>query len=161
MANLEVVRFGDMDREENVEGFSRSMKLKFQNCGVEFPKNGKFVEVGSGNGTLLNFLRKEGLDIEGVDVEPRGEGVMRADIAALPYKDESFDCVISKHVFDRVVYPSQDEQKGKTMQREIARVLKKGGWYYAAEIFFDDLKGFERIYDRTSNQYPVLYRKIV
>ena len=62
----------------------------------------------------------------GVDVtdEPRGNGnidaAARADLAALPFRDATFDIAISSHVAEHLTQPER-------VFGELARVLKPGG----------------------------------
>ena len=137
----------------------RGMMQKFRNCGIQLPENAKILEVGSGHGDFLEFLKKKGLDVEGVDMNPKGEGITKAKIEKLPYKDESFDCVISKHVFDGREY-FQSPRNQQAMWREIARVLKASGVYYAEEIIFEPIDGFELVPDPRDWRAASVYKKL-
>src|SRR3989344_4613377 len=89
------------------------------------------LEVGSGKGYLLQALRKENIDVVGVDARPRdveSGRLVGARIEQLPFANESFDTVLSEGVFAENVYV-QDQEK---MLAEIARVLKKGGVFLRA-----------------------------
>lgn len=105
----------------------------FGRIGIEFNKQSKILEVGTGTGVTLASLRQGGYDAVGVDARPRGtygkEGVAQARIEALPFQDETFDFILSTLVFDSEVY----EQDTDRMTSEIVRVLKAGGIYAASE----------------------------
>jgi len=162
MSHLDVPVFGrGVEREEDADVFYRRMMLKLKDCGVELPPNARLLEVGSGSGTVLNFLKGKGFNIEGVDIKPRSAEVIKADIAALPYEDESFDCVISKQVFDNVVYPMQSPAVQKAMLREIGRALKKGGIFYAVgEVLDEPLEGLRRLHDPSGDYFISVYIKL-
>ena len=160
MVHLDVPAHGrGIEKDEDAEGFYRRMMLKLKDCGVQLSPKARFLEVGSGSGAVLNRLREKGFDIEGVDNSPRGLGVKKADAATLLYENESFDCVISKQVLDGWVYEQFPENQ-QAMLREIVRVLKKGGVYYAEELLFESIDGLERVSDPTGNQNSWVYKKV-
>jgi len=146
MSDIESLTFGfgrGLEKSET-DTIYRSMLLNFEKNHIPFPTHGKILEVGSGNGNFLEHMRAQGLDVEGVDMAPRGPNVLKANAKHLPYNDESFDLLISKQVFDGVLYDQYPEDQ-RAMLREMTRVLKTGGYYYAMEIFFEDIEGLERI----------------
>ncbi|RJR13598.1 class I SAM-dependent methyltransferase [Candidatus Parcubacteria bacterium] len=158
MTDLESLAFGfgrGLEKSET-DTIYRNMLLAFEKKAIPFPKQGKILEVGSGNGNFLEHMRAKGLDVEGVDIAPRGPNVLKADAKHLPYNDETFDLIISKQVFDGVVYDQYPEDQ-RVMLREMARVLKKDGCYYAMEVFFEDIEGLERIPGQDS--VGTIYRK--
>jgi len=161
MSNLDAPVFGrGIEGEENAEGFYRRMQLKLKDCGVELPQDATFLEVGSGSGAVLSFLKGKGLNIQGIDIEPQNAEIMKADAAALPYEDASFDCIMSKHVFDNIEHPTQSPEVEKTMLREIARVLKSGGIYYAVEMLFEKPpEDLLRLPDRSGDYSIAVYQK--
>lgn len=127
--------------------------------GVDLAKNVKVLEVGSGNAILLDYLKKQGVDVVGTDAQPRGTKespeMVIARIEQLPFPDKSFDVVLSSTVFDDTVY----EQDQNLMMQDIARVLKPQGIYLGYGEFYWDvlpIEGFDRIF---SNVYITAYRK--
>ena len=89
----------------------------------------RILDAGCGTGLNLDHLGAHGIAV-GVDLSDealrfcrqRGAAVARADLLALPFADDSFDCVTS---FD-VLYHRWVEDDGAAL-REMARVLKPGG----------------------------------
>lgn len=89
---------------------------------------GKLLEIGFGDGSMLARLRDLGWDVEGLDVDSvcvdaareRGLTVRQGDLAGQDYPDESFDCVIMRHVQEHVPEPLE-------FLRECRRILKSGG----------------------------------
>lgn len=93
--------------------------------------SGRVLDFGSGNGDLVAFLRRQGRDAYGLELdEPRIRGALKADAAAhvtlygggcpLPFADHAFDWIVSTEVIEHVpgiaAYVS-----------EFARLLKPGG----------------------------------
>jgi len=89
----------------------------------------RMLEVGCGNGSVLAFLRQNGIDIEGGDILLEGlrfcrrrvpsASLYQVDILALPFKDE-FDIVGAFDVLEHV----EDDEKALA---EMNRALKAGG----------------------------------
>lgn len=95
---------------------------------INLSPNAKILELGSGKGSLLALLRREGFDAVGVDSRPRGnaDGLMvKARIEQLPFPEKSFDAIVSVMAFQKNAY----EQDQNMMIDEICRVLKPNGVY--------------------------------
>lgn len=138
------------------------------------------LEVGSGTGANLWMMAQEGYGIAGVDISPTAVELCRQELArrgldgdiraanmtALPWEKESFDAVVD--VFS--AYCLDEKQFSKFLD-ESARVLKKGGWFFAftpskeSDAFTDhapatlvDASTLNGIYRETSpysgNHYP-------
>lgn len=103
----------------------------------EYPK-GRVLEVGVGTGKNIPYYPEE-VEVVAIDIsegmlrraKPKAKGrnppvLMRADVMSLPFKDESFDCVVSTFVFCSVPDPVVG-------LREIFRVLKPRGKMFLLE----------------------------
>lgn len=113
----------------------------------------KVLDVGSGNGYVLSKYAAEGASVFGIDITEAGIGLCRrrfeylgltgdfrvADAQAIPFPDNTFDCVCSMGVLHHV----PDTQKALD---EIFRVLKPGG------------RLIVMFYHRNSAKYQFLYR---
>jgi ubiquinone/menaquinone biosynthesis C-methylase UbiE len=131
---------------------------------LDWNGKGKALDIGCGNAPLVIKLAKkypEG-QITGIDYwrkmwgysksvcerNARIEGVSKRVIfqnasgSALPYKDESFDVVVSNLAFHEV----RDIKDKKEVIRETLRVVKKGG-----RFVFQDLFLMRRIYGKTDD----------
>lgn len=95
----------------------------------------RVLEVGCGQGHLTRALAARGIDIIGVDSNPRaaevaGNGIVRHMAAeALEFEDATFDFVIAVHAIEHI--PPLE----KALE-QVARVLKPGGeavFVYPAE----------------------------
>lgn len=95
-------------------------------------KTARILEVGSGNGRLLEHYHERGFDIVGVEINPQGIEEIRArnpalrvfpvDSALLPFADGAFDVVLSFDVFEHL-------PDTKLHLAQVRRVLRPGGYY--------------------------------
>ena len=93
-------------------------------------KSKNFLEVGCGMGYFSNLATKAGAKVTGVDVGPKLIAIcksknkkakfMVASASSLPFKDSSFDILLSTEVIEHV------ENQNKAI-KEMARVLKRNG----------------------------------
>jgi ubiquinone/menaquinone biosynthesis C-methylase UbiE len=101
------------------------------------------LDVGSGTGSFLARLRREGHRgrLVGLDTSPaaieqlqalRSVEAVQVDAAALPFPDDSFDVITARHMLYHVADPSQ-------AVREARRVLVPGGRFAATVNFRDAL----------------------
>ena len=111
-----------MDRHPGGEENTRKMIVL---SGLEAPA--KWLDMGAGAGDTVRLLHSLGYEAEGIDLEPRGENVTKADYLAAPYADKSFDGIISQCSF----YLSGDIPRAV---REAARMLRKGGAFALADL---------------------------
>lgn len=96
------------------------------------PHAGPLLEIGSGKGRMLDLLRREGHDAQGVEVnesmiqESRrlfgNLPIHKVDGSTLPFDDQAFSTVVSFDVFEHI--PDSDAHLA-----EVRRVLKPGGTY--------------------------------
>jgi SAM-dependent methyltransferase len=89
--------------------------------------NGRLLDVGCGTGAKTTAFRDLGWEITGIDVSEdmlrlahgRGFEVVRADAAALPFENESFDAVVS-------LWTHTDVDDFPAVVAEASRVLRRG-----------------------------------
>jgi len=106
--------------------------LHFLRHAVGLQPGSRILEVGSGRGSLLHTLRKEGFDARGVEVNESliadsrrlyGElPVQAVKGPLLPFPDAAFDTVLSFDVFEHI-------RDSDAHLREVRRVLTPGGRY--------------------------------
>ena len=97
---------------------------------AELPSGASVLDMGAGAGETIKLLRALGYEARGVDLEPRGEGVERADLLRTPYPDGSFDAVIGECSF----FVSGDQRGALD---EAHRLLRSGGKLLLSDVFFE------------------------
>jgi len=125
---------------------------------IPYLSKSRMLEIGCGNGSILAYLKRKGVNIEGGDIfieglrfcQQRAEPVTlyQVDVLSLPFRNE-FDII---GVFDLLEHIDEDEQA----LAEINKALKTGGkilltvpahrflWSY-----FDELSKHKRRYSRS------------
>jgi len=86
------------------------------------------LDAGCGSGVYLDFMRSRGERVFGIDFSydaAKLSGQMNASALSLPFKNESFDVIVSIHVIEHL---SQDEVD--VFFCECHRVLKKNGFIF-------------------------------
>jgi SAM-dependent methyltransferase len=117
--------------DEWAHGTAREWTQRVRDCVRELlgPGEGRLLDLGCGGGGQIPFLQELGWTVTGVDVsadqlrvarERVDVELVRADAAALPFPDASFDAVASL-----VTHTDLDDYPGAVA--EIARVLQPGG----------------------------------
>jgi SAM-dependent methyltransferase len=86
------------------------------------PLDARILDVGAGEGALVERFRERGRDIVGVDSAYESDAVQKADLLSLPFDDGAFDAVLCLDVLEHVSLLDQPKALG-----EIARVVKDGG----------------------------------
>jgi len=98
-------------------------KLRWVDEALEkIPKTARILDVGAGEGALVERYRERGWDILGVDSAYESPSVRRADLLALPFDSGVFDVALCLDVLEHVSLLDQPRALS-----EIARVLKPGG----------------------------------
>ena len=86
------------------------------------PKDKKILDAGCGQGLLVEFFRKRGHDIVGVDAFYENEHVRKDDILKSGFKDNSFDVILNLDVIEH--FPLMEQEK---VVKELTRILKPSG----------------------------------
>lgn len=122
---MPTVTLYDSRRYALINRWDRSHLKRIERLAVLEPGM-RVLEVGCGQGHLTKALAERGVDIVGIDANPRAAEVaehssvrhMRAE--ALEFGDGSFDLVISVHAIEHI------PELGKALA-EMSRVLVPGG----------------------------------
>ena len=131
-------------RQREMEGIFQT--LDWLGAHKEAPR--AIVDIGCGNGLLLSLLRQGHLDIEltGLEYSPELRAIARGrdiadceivdgDVRALPFADSRFDVAITERCIINIL--DRDEQEASL--REMARIVRPGGYYICIEAFTDGL----------------------
>jgi len=139
----------------NYENFdlpqSRLAEKLFSELRQEFKgKTACLLDIGTGTGRLLSWIRERlpEMDIIGLDFSEgmlrraaakdilSGVSLLQADAECLPFKEDTFDFVISNSVYQWVndLYCALSE---------VRRILKKGGWFFFSVFGRDTLQELE------------------
>lgn len=113
----------------------------------------KLLEIGAGNGVLMDHLSREVPELNPVALEfspdmfavaqtrqlPRVKWV-QGDVRAMPFDDRAFDVVVS----ERCIINLMERQHQADALKEVARVLSPGGHYICIEAFTDGLQNMNQ-----------------
>lgn len=97
---------------------------------AELTRGARVLDMGAGAGETLALLRGLGYPAEGIDLAPRGEGVMKADFLRAPYPNGSFDAVLSQ-----CALAVSGDVRGAL--KEAWRLLTPGGKLLLSDVFFE------------------------
>lgn len=148
-------------------------KLKFVNKFlIRNAKGKKILDVGSGDGALVEKYHKQGYNIQGLDLNYSSKSVKKGNITKLPYKRDSFDIVLCLDMLQYLTFKDQE----RALQ-EIERVTKKNGFilitvpnmaHFASRVYFlifgkllktDSKKLSVSIGDRSTEEYINLIKR--
>jgi len=115
----------------------------------------RVLDAGCGPGRNLVYFLREGFDVCGVDISPDAVAQVRSlararapnlpeenfrqePVEKMSFADESFDAVLSS----AVLHFARGEAHWQAMMREMWRVLKPGGLFFARLASSDGVEGF-------------------
>ncbi|MBQ7534193.1 MAG: methyltransferase domain-containing protein [Stomatobaculum sp.] len=100
-----------------------------------FSKGDRVLDVAAGDGSTVRFLReKTGCIAEGVDLDPRGEGVKKGNALSLPYLPASFDGCCMECALSQIREPDR-------ALAECFRVLRPGGRIFISGLYAKEGEG--------------------
>lgn len=89
---------------------------------AKIPKNAEILDVGCGEGVLVENFRKDGYNIIGIDLNYASKYVIKGDVTKLPFKNETFGYILCLDVIEHLNFEEQ-----KRALYEIKRTLKVDG----------------------------------
>jgi SAM-dependent methyltransferase len=99
-------------------------------------EGGLMLNFGSGDAREKGLLQDKGYKVVALDIDPMDGVDVVADGHTLPFRDNSFDAIVSFEVFEHLQRPWQ-------VIEELSRVLKPGGCFVGSVAF---LKPFHHSY---------------
>jgi SAM-dependent methyltransferase len=99
----------------------------------------RILDVGGGDGVILNFLPEDQITILDQSAAEEVPGFIRGDATVLPFEDESFDYVVSVDVFEHIEPASRERYLS-----ELRRTAQKGV-LLAAPFDSDVVRAAERV----------------
>jgi SAM-dependent methyltransferase len=126
-------------RAKELEAIQRTLELISKEGNAP-----RILEIGCGNGTLLEQLFKAGYrDVVGIDFLPEfvelaksrslGFDIRVADVKDLPFSNAEFDVIVG----ERVIINLKDREHQRQAFQQLRRVLKPGGYLVMIEAFED------------------------
>lgn len=64
----------------------------------------RVLEIGPGNKTVTEFLKKQGIEVVTADIAADVKPDVVASVVSLPFPDTSFDCVLAAEVLEHIPY---------------------------------------------------------
>jgi SAM-dependent methyltransferase len=121
-----------MTFEEPNEFGNFEVNISFLKQASTVDRKAEILEIGSGKGSLVNYLLERGYHIKGIEIddEKLAHGkrlygqlpVCKMSGDAIGFRDRTFDMVLSFDVLEHI--PDVDKHL-----QEVRRVLKPNGWY--------------------------------
>ncbi len=111
----------------------------------------RVLNIGVGDGYFETTAHQRGWEIESLDPDETAIGRLREQgirghvggIERLPFGDETFDFVAASEVLEHLA----DEQRRRGV-REVARVLRRGGWFFGTVPYRERLEDNEAVCPR-------------
>lgn len=85
----------------------------------------KILDLACGEGVLVEEFRKQGRDIQGIDLNYQSEFVQRGNVCQLPFPDGSVDVILFLDALEHLAFVDQPKALA-----EIYRVLRPNGFLF-------------------------------
>ena len=117
-----------------------------------FRKESKVLCIGARYGIEVEVFKQLGFsNISAIDIYPRSENIIEADMHNLPFSDNSFDIIYTHHSLDHSLFPEK-------AVKEMYKVSKKTA-FWIHTIPFDDYGKEEAIDFDSSNEIIAFFKK--
>jgi ubiquinone/menaquinone biosynthesis C-methylase UbiE len=80
----------------------------------------RVLEIGVGNGLVADTLRKIGVDVETIDIDPELKPTHVASVTHIPVEERAYDFVLCAEVLEHLPFEAAEQA-----MKEVARVTKR------------------------------------
>lgn len=172
---LEVDFFNHHATEQDYDVFTEKTNAKIINIVEQLispPSHAAIADLGCGSGIFTTLLQQRGYYCLGLDLSDRllkigkaktnSQAFLQADVEALPFSDNSLDCIMLSCLVHHLPDPS-------LCAKEVFRVLKPGGKFVAFDpnrlnpfmyLYRDKSSPFYSAKGVTPNERPVLPHQV-
>jgi len=117
----------------NLEAFSPMSKEISSYVPIPISKNSLMLDLGCGDAKHRSNFEQAGFNYVGLDYCSENATLL-GDAHALPFKDESFELIFSRSVFEHLQYPF-------VAMNEAYRVLKRNSRFFGSIAFLEPFHG--------------------
>ena len=112
----------DIDRLYELKLFSKHVDIISKlSLSENFKKKSNVLCIGARYGTEIEVFKQLGFnDITGIDIYPRSENVIKADMHNLPFSENSFDIIYKHHSLDHSLFPKKAVKEMYEISKEKA-----------------------------------------
>jgi ubiquinone/menaquinone biosynthesis C-methylase UbiE len=108
------------DWSDGSDYFSIQARKRYEFACAILPPESTVMDIGCGAGLGSSMLESHGHAVVPVDFDDRARALVRADALQLPFKDETFDAIVTFETIEHV-------PDGHLFLQEMRRVLRPGG----------------------------------
>lgn len=138
-SNIET--FNDMTNNHfnprNYDHEHRWMSYWYQSREVFSLNPSNVLEIGKGSGFLYDYLKKSGIKVVSLDINPERKPDVVGSVLEIPFKDNSFDAVLCFQVLEHLFY--SDFPKALSEIKRVSRkyaVLSLPHWGWTFYVIF-------------------------
>ncbi len=148
---------------KDYDSWRRFISYWYQIESVLETKTKKILEVGVGNKTVSDYLKKQGLNVTTCDFASDLKPDVVADVRHLPFKDNSFDSVLCCEVLEHIPYqdvPQALSELKRVSQQHVIISLPYSGFGISGVL----TTRFPRLRDliiRFNLQIPLFFKGII
>lgn len=122
MENFEEEVEKDFTTEENFNRYLKNLDLKLEDL------NKNVLDIGSGSGDFARWAKEKGIESRIESIDPRAKEGVKAVAENIPFKNESFDLIVSVAAIPNIYIGEKESGEKVTLSfDEMNRVLRYGG----------------------------------
>jgi ubiquinone/menaquinone biosynthesis C-methylase UbiE len=101
------------------------------------------LEIGKGNGFLYDYLKKAGIQVTSLDIDPERKPDITANVLEIPLEDNSFGAVLCFQVLEHLPFedfPKALKEMRRVSQKYVVISLPHWGWTFYLILKFPLIK---------------------